>query len=560
MKSIFKVRHGTEAIADDQDGTPAAGNQPEISQAAVQALRLLLQGLQFQNETAVEPDAPAKRVVAGLLRRLEGPLQPFDVIEIATDAVTAIEEDAEAGRGQYRQNEEQSQEADRVAELSKASLRALQTLLGAWPRQSETARVDGSGEGLMAGLASRLDGPLVPFDVLEIAGDALTALEQDAKARHGQQEERQHTAALQAELSNAFLEALRALLAGMALNAGESQEGSQIAIDGLLHRLEGSLTPSDVAAIANEALAAIEPDAGTIRDNHKCDADQGQFAENREALTEALLQALRMVLGNWPHGDGESGSRQVIAGLLHRLGQPLLPCDVLEIASAAVAGLSVPKAGSVTLRQIQRRIEPPSPGQDVRSLKSNPLDCLHSVREASANPQKQPSEAIRGVEGQIQTAKARLSPAPGTEPEAIVQLERKSPDPRAADYAVVFLLHKESSIASRFGEDARHTILRFVNQHLKEALLPADRLVRWKGAAFLASIKRAGSIQDLSDELSSVAVIKVPPSLKVGNGSIRLPISLSWAIFPQARYGSLDLLFDKVDEFIATTQGTKRPE
>ena len=128
---------------------------------------------------------------------------------------------------------------------------------------------------------------------------------------------------------------------------------------------------------------------------------------------------------------------------------------------------------------------------------------------------------------------------------------------KSTEYTAVFLLDRETSIASRFGEDVRQKVLRFVQQHLKESLMASDRVIRWKGAAFLASMKRVGSIQDVRAELTSVASISAPQSVDVGNRSIRLPISLSWAAFSQARFASLDLLFEKVDDFIARAQGAK---
>jgi GGDEF domain-containing protein len=124
----------------------------------------------------------------------------------------------------------------------------------------------------------------------------------------------------------------------------------------------------------------------------------------------------------------------------------------------------------------------------------------------------------------------------------------------AADYAVVFVLDREFAIANRFGENVRHSALRAVQQHLKNGLMPSDRLVRWKGAAFLASLKRVGSVPDVRAELASLGSISAPQVISVDNRSIRLPISLSWAVFPQAQFASLDLLFERVDEFIARAQ------
>jgi hypothetical protein len=58
-------------------------------------------------------------------------------------------------------------------------------------------------------------------------------------------------------------------------------------------------------------------------------------------------------------------------------------------------------------------------------------------------------------------------------------------------------------------------------------------------------------------ELSSVATFSTIPTVEVGNRLIHLPISISWAVFAQSRFASLDLLFEKVDEFIARAQGSR---
>ena len=192
--------------------------------------------------------------------------------------------------------------------------------------------------------------------------------------------------------------------------------------------------------------------------------------------------------------------------------------------------------------------------EDLRSLKSNLAECLDAVREAAANQKKQSSETVQLFDRQIQTVKSRLSKTRKPDIEEVYHLEGKL-ESKPAEYMAVFLLDREGSIATRFGEEVRQSLLRIVSQRLKEALLPADRVVRWKGAAFLASLKRNGPVLDVRAELSSIANIQVPPSVEVGRRSIRLPISLSWAVFPKSQFTSLDRLFEQVDAFIAKTQG-----
>jgi GGDEF domain-containing protein len=188
-------------------------------------------------------------------------------------------------------------------------------------------------------------------------------------------------------------------------------------------------------------------------------------------------------------------------------------------------------------------------------LKANLSECLEAVREAAATQQKQSAETIQHFERQIQTARAKLAAPPRADPLKLAPAEAKRAE-EITEFVVVFLLDRENSIAARFGEEVRHNVLRFVSQHLKEALLPADRIIRWKGAAFLGSLKRTGSIHEIRAELSAVASIQISPTVDVGERSIRLPVSLSWAVFTQNSFPSLDALFEKVDEFIAKTQGS----
>jgi len=185
----------------------------------------------------------------------------------------------------------------------------------------------------------------------------------------------------------------------------------------------------------------------------------------------------------------------VLQTLQRRLEQPLAPFDALEVANKALtaldqdakataerfrlqseelqsmigmltgtgSGLSVQKNASVTrLQQIERRIEQASLVEDLRSLKTNLADCLEAVREASATQQKQSAETIQLVERQIQKAVSRLPAPRRPETEETYHVETR-PEVKPVDYMVVFLLDRENSMAARFGEDVRQSILRFVD-------------------------------------------------------------------------------------------------
>ena len=767
MISLRKLLNWPEDVpaVEDQHPLILTDDPPDLPQALKQALHMLLEGILSPAAKAGELTEQRRQIIAGLLHRLEGPLRPFDVLEIATDALAALEEESKVAGRRARQQEERLRAADQQAEMSRASLQALQTVVAGLPLSAGAAEPNGAGRRAMADLSHRLESPLAPFDVLEIAGDVLTALEQDAKAvrdRARLQEEQNHLDAQQALLLPASLQALQMLLAGLPLQSfapspeeararramadlesrlkgpltpqdvldvanealivleqeskgiqelhsqhqertadqqsalldafasslrklltgllvyndasRQPDESLRQVIAGLLHRLDEPFVPGDIAAIADEALSAVQQDAQANRERQRRQEELWQIAGQQDDVSKALLQALQTLLGGLapPTDAGDSDAAPVMAGLLRRLQGPLAPFDVLEIAgdaltamehaskavqdryqrqeeqrhlaeqhaqlagasrqapqillsglpfasviagesdvharrttsellrrlqnpvssaeaveiaheavtsleddakatvnryrlqsgelqemitllTATVAALPAQKnAAFARLQQIDKLIAQTTRLEDLHTLKANLAECLPAIREAIQAQPRPVAEPARPLERSLQPPKARVTAPPRAEPEE--PAEKDKAESKAAEYAAVFLLDRENSIASRFGEDVRHKVLRFVQQHLKESLLPGDRLVRWKGAAFVASFKRPGALQDVRAELSSVASIHVPQVIDVGNRSVRLPISLSWAVFPQARFASLDVLFEKVDDFIARAQ------
>ena len=537
-----------------QEAVVEPNTQAELARALIEALKTLLAGWPL--------DGDARPVMEGLLRRLNAPLEPFDALEIAGEALGAIEQNARESKERLRQSEDQRRAADQQAELAGASVRALQMVLEGAPCSSEA---DGPAEPrakrVLVELRRRCEGPLQAADVIGIAREAVTVMQEQAAVQRRVQpdpppaEQPPQTLAKPDALSQALLQALQMLLGNWPFPGGsgrETERPGRKRIEKLLHRLEGPLVPFDVVEIASDALAVFEEDAKAAAAAGKEDRGRDTTAID---LSEALLESLRLLLGGLPGGNEAAGrpepeARRIIGGLLERLERPLVPFDILEIANEAlaalalngkatlerhrlhseelqamismltetVAALSVQSTASVTrLQQIERKIEQASMVEDLRSLKANLAECLDAVREASVHQQKQTAETIQLFERQIQTAKSRMPLAQAAEADEAGRVEPK-PESKTTEYMVVFLLDRENSIAARFGEDARQSILRFVNQRLKDALMPSDRVVRWKGAAFLASLKRTGSILDVRAELCSAATIQVPPFVEFGTG------------------------------------------
>ncbi len=580
-----------------------------------QALQMLLEGLppllEDAGGSAVSGDG-----IAGLLERLAAATGPFDVLDVAGCALALMQKGADAAQHTHRraidQREESRRAAGRAEELCSASLNALRQVLdaaGSFADLPEQFGAQPSDD--FAALRRRMEAPLTPVDVLGIASAVSDRLNADAAAVHrllhepapapdadprldGRPAGPAGPAPADGALASSLVQALQMVLSslpvgGRALTPEGEARGEAMAQ--LVDRLGRTLDPFDTLEIAADALAILAQDAASTPAPAAGPADPSPGR-----MAEVLLDGLRSMIAQLPAaGDDSPQTRgavpRAVEALLLRLDRPSSPEDVQGIVQEAlafsargakaaqlshrrhteelqaiiamlsntVAALVRHRAGSVArLQQIERRIEQASHAEDLFALKSLLADCLQELRENVESQRKQSDETLQVFERQLASARARLAgPAPAG-PQEDDRRAASGPDGSSTELVVAFLLDREQSIASRFGGDVHQRVLRFVHERLRQSLLPSDRLVRWKSAVFLASLQRSGSWQEIRAELASVASIHAPPLIDLGSRSIRLPISLSWAVFPRQRFASLESLFQKVDDFVARTGN--RPE
>jgi len=636
------VKDAQELRRREAEQATGTDKQTALAPALIQALTALLEGwLRHSRAGDAEPDRI--QVIENSLERLRGHLEPFNVLEIAGEALTSIEQDLRAARDRYNEVEEQLRAVERQADLGSASLRGLQFMLDRAPFSRSPGAQASHAKQVIAGLTRRLDGAVAPEEVIGIVRAAVSAIEENAAAELRRESENPPTEP-QTEIDTVLAERLRTLLLNLPLVAdldAESGDGTGTVIAALAESLDGIHKGSQVVDVLDQVITEVKRDA----------RERANLAGKPDPLSQALLDALRLLLKDWPVealaplvdrlrfplrpeevtglatearallkenavldlsrpgpgtedrnisgallqgfrllieglrpvGPADGHAVQAIDALLRRLEQPLQAFDVLEIANealasvqrdrdattvrhqqyseelqsiismltATLAGFSSQRDGSIgRLQRIERQIEKASMIDDLRTLKSNLADCLTEVREAATVQQKQATETIHAFENQIQAVRSRIPKPRETDGDDSARLRTQSETP-PVEYIAVFVLDRENSIAARFGDKARDAALNLVKDRLREALPPSDRVVRWKGAAFLASLKRAGTISDVRAELSIAATIPASLLVELGSRSIRLPVSLSWTVFPQAHNGSLDQSFEKVDQFIA---------
>jgi len=87
--------------------TGRADAAEELLAALRQAFRILLEGLPLESREG--RNAKGHAIIAGVLRRFEEAVTPFDVLEAASEALNAIEQDSRSTRDYYRAQSEELQ-------------------------------------------------------------------------------------------------------------------------------------------------------------------------------------------------------------------------------------------------------------------------------------------------------------------------------------------------------------------------------------------------------------------------------------------------------------------
>jgi GGDEF domain-containing protein len=204
------------------------------------------------------------------------------------------------------------------------------------------------------------------------------------------------------------------------------------------------------------------------------------------------------------------------------------------------------------LQGIEQQIERASSLDDIGALRDSLASCLTAVKEATVQQRKATLSAVEHLRDHAQRA-----PQPGNVA-ALVESGVESSAARAqeeAEYVAAFKLQRAEHILTRFGEAARDQMLAAIEEGLKSVQGPNDRLMRWKGPAFVMFLSSPDTLFETRRRLSGTVVKIGQRHIELGKNSALLAVGVEWIVFPQARYSSLDLVFAEVDSFLAEKTG-----
>ena len=285
--------------------------------------------------------------------------------------------------------------------------------------------------------------------------------------------------------------------------------------------------------------------------------------------------------------------RRTMNGLARKMDRPLSAIDLLEISSEAVEALEAysertteylgeqneyrqsmvamladtvadlsgqTDASVARLQSIEQQIERASGFEDMKALRTGLESCLQGLREAAAQQRTGSAATAQRLQAQIDTARQRIiqdrtpSRLGPVEIDLVPEPPDAQPEKASSSYVAVFKLQRAEHIATRFGESAKAQMLSFISRSLKTVLGPADRLLRWKGTAFVMFLSSTAPIQEVRALLSEAVASTGQHYIEVGRKSALLSIGVDWTVFPQDQCSSLDAVFTEVDSFLTNAK------
>lgn len=232
---------------------------------------------------------------------------------------------------------------------------------------------------------------------------------------------------------------------------------------------------------------------------------------------------------------------------------------VAMLAQTVACVTNASDSSALRLRDIQQQLKAASVIEDVRTLRMRLSQCLESIQNEIEN-QKMEAERVR-----IELQKTLPAPSASTgppKPVIVIDPVTGLPNHAAAEaalaeaadasgvFAVPIVPNRVHAINALFGYRVGDRVMRRVSDHYRGALLPEDRMFRWRGPSLIALIARDSSIENVRMDLARIGGGRIGELTDVGNRSILLPVSASWAVFPMNTQS--ESLVVEIDRFVAS--------
>jgi GGDEF domain-containing protein len=211
------------------------------------------------------------------------------------------------------------------------------------------------------------------------------------------------------------------------------------------------------------------------------------------------------------------------------------------------------------LQQIEKSIEGVRMLEDMRALKTQLEECLHSVREETLRQKADRQAAMECLQRELDRSRERVGSAlslPGldsatglpdrSEAQRAMEAAAQAPDGK---FVLLAVAGRVQAVKARFGLVAGERMLAASARHFRKSLGSRDKLFRWEGPALLGVLEREGRIDHVYSEVRQFADMKLEEAVESGNRTVLIPFSCNWSVFQVE--APLETLLRKVDMFTA---------
>jgi GGDEF domain-containing protein len=211
------------------------------------------------------------------------------------------------------------------------------------------------------------------------------------------------------------------------------------------------------------------------------------------------------------------------------------------------------------LTDIEKKLERTSVIEDVRVLRMQLAECLQSIREEIRSQHAEAGARHEHVTFPNSGPEAAAAPMPPPENDPVTDLPgltvalaelEDSAKREGCWYVVAVVANRLPSINSRFGYGVGDRILRKIVDQVKSGLSADDHLFRWNGPGFIALVLRTASQAEIHKEVGRIIGTHREEVIVIGNRSVLLPISASWAVFPVNTPSRI--MREQIDRFITS--------
>ncbi len=239
---------------------------------------------------------------------------------------------------------------------------------------------------------------------------------------------------------------------------------------------------------------------------------------------------------------------------------------MLSMLTQTVSSLSASGRENIEqLQSIEKKIEKASVIEDIRSLRIQLAECLETLKTETLRQREEASRTIFDLDAGVSNVKARMEGAqivvrdPDTGLSTRSEAERAIAFSSQADgthYAAFFVLDNLHSVHSRFGNKIQIEVLRMFAEHLSNAFGGTEHLYRWSAASLVAVLERNVPFVKFQAEVRQVASVRLQKTLKINSREVLLPVGCRWFALPVTKNDDSDVLFSKMDAFLAAQVGT----